>query len=110
MPSGGTVRIETTERHVAGAARGRHLRPGHYVVLAVSDTGAALDPETLSQVFEPDPAVPAAPRPGLGLSIVYGIVKQSGGYISVSSEVGRGATFWIFLPLAAVSEPSPVAV
>jgi two-component system cell cycle sensor histidine kinase/response regulator CckA len=111
MPSGGTVRIETTERHVAGAARGRHLRPGHYVVLAVSDTGAALDPETLSQVFEPDPAVPAvpaAPRPGLGLSIVYGIVRRTGGAVRISSEPGQGTRVKVYLPRVESDASTPV--
>jgi signal transduction histidine kinase/ActR/RegA family two-component response regulator len=98
MPSGGTLRIETTERQVAGAAGGRHLRPGRYVVLAVSDTGSAMDPETLSHVFEPDTAAPAAPRPGLGLSIVYGIVRRSGGAVRISSEPGQGTRVKVYLP------------
>ena len=88
MPSGGTLRIETFERQVASAARGRHLRPGRYVVVAVSDTGAAMDPETLSHVFEP----------GLGLSIVYGIVRRNGGAVRISSEPGQGTRVKVYLP------------
>jgi two-component system, cell cycle sensor histidine kinase and response regulator CckA len=99
MPAGGTLTIETGERLISGSTRGRSVRPGRYIVLAVSDTGSGMDGDTLSHVFEPF-FTSQAPgnRAGLGLSIVYGIVKQSGGVVRVSSEPGLGTTVKVFLP------------
>jgi hypothetical protein len=99
MPAGGTLTIETGERVISGTTRGRSVKPGRYVVLAVSDSGSGMDGDTLSHVFEPF-FTSQAPgnRTGLGLSIVYGIVKQSGGVVRVSSEPGQGTTVKVFLP------------
>jgi PAS domain S-box-containing protein len=99
MPSGGTLRIEIAERQIAGSARGRHLRPGRYVVLAVSDTGTGLDPEAMTHIFEPAGHGQAADqRSGLGFSIVYGIVRRNGGGVRISSEPGQGTTVKVYLP------------
>jgi two-component system cell cycle sensor histidine kinase/response regulator CckA len=99
MLSGGTLTIETGERQISAASRGRSVKPGRYVVLAVSDTGSGMDSDTLSHMFEPfyTSRAPGS-RTGLGLSIVYGIVKQNGGVVRVSSEPGLGTTVKIFLP------------
>jgi two-component system cell cycle sensor histidine kinase/response regulator CckA len=97
MASGGTLRIETGERQITGADRGRHLRPGRYIVLAVSDTGSAMDPEALSHVFDPESGA-SSPRPGLGLSIVYGIVRRAGGAVRISSDPGQGTRVRVYLP------------
>jgi CheY-like chemotaxis protein len=99
MLSGGTLTIETGERQISGSPRGRSIKPGHYIVLAVSDTGSGMDTDTLSHVFEPfyTSRAPGS-RAGLGLSIVYGIVKQNGGVVRVSSEPGLGTTVKVFLP------------
>jgi len=101
MFTGGTLTIETGERQISGSTRGRSVRPGRYIVLAVSDTGSGMDGDTLSHVFEPF-FTSQAPgnRAGLGLSIVYGIVKQSGGVVRISSEPGLGTTVKVFLPRA----------
>jgi two-component system cell cycle sensor histidine kinase/response regulator CckA len=81
------------------------VKPGWYIVLAVSDTGSGMDSDTLSHVFDPFHSV-AGPgsRTGLGLSIVYGIVKQSGGVVRISSEPGLGTTVKVFLPRAGDAE------
>ncbi|HEU4681801.1 MAG TPA: ATP-binding protein [Gemmatimonadales bacterium] len=101
MPAGGTLTIETGERQISGSARGRSVKPGRYLVLAVSDTGSGMDGETLSHVFEPFfTSQGASSRSGLGLSIVYGIVKQIGGGVRVSSEPEEGTTVKVFLPRA----------
>jgi signal transduction histidine kinase/ActR/RegA family two-component response regulator len=109
MPAGGTLTIETGERQIAGSTRGRSVKPGRYLVLAVSDTGSGMDGETLSHVFEPFfTSQVSGSRSGLGLSIVYGIVKQNGGGVRVSSEPGEGTTVKVFLPRAEGEEvPAP---
>jgi len=114
MPGGGKLTIRTeqvamNENH----RRGQHfIRPGHYVTLSVSDTGMGMDRETQSRIFEPFFTTKEKGKgTGLGLSTVYGIVKQSGGYVIVQSELGRGSTFHIYLPLVeGVSERQSVTV
>ncbi len=110
MPSGGTLTIETGERQIARSARGRTVRPGRYVVLAVSDTGAGMDADTVARLFEPSQGEQQARRSGLGLSTVHGIVRQAGGVIRISSEPGDGTTVKVYLPRMDDEElPSVVA-
>jgi two-component system cell cycle sensor histidine kinase/response regulator CckA len=101
MSGGGKLTIQTQnivmdESHRRGQ---QFIRPGVYVMLSVSDTGTGMDKETQSRIFEPFFTTKEKGKgTGLGLSTVYGIVKQSGGYVMVQSEQGRGTSFHIYLP------------
>ena len=98
MPAGGALAIETANADVPDEFGDGSIAPGRYVTLTVRDAGEGIDETTLSQIFEPFFTTKDSDKgTGLGLSTVYGIVKQSGGYIAVESEVGVGSEFTIYL-------------
>jgi PAS domain S-box-containing protein len=99
LGAGGTLTIETSERHMAPSSRAPGSRAGLFVVLAVTDSGSGMDEETKARLFEPFfTTKEPAHGTGLGLAIVHGIVKSSGGTIRVSSEPGAGTSVRLFFP------------
>jgi len=118
MPRGGKLIIRTENVHLDRTTAPQisaSLVPGNYVMLSVTDTGAGMDEETKSHIFEPFFTTKGPGKgTGLGLATVYGIVRQTGGGISVESEVGKGSTFRIYLPQVSApvdfarTSPAPV--
>lgn len=110
MPKGGRLTIETKNTHLDAdyAALNRDVAPGDFVLIEVSDTGTGISPEALPQVFEPFFTTKEAGRgTGLGLSMVYGFVKQSQGHIKIYSEVDQGTTVRLYLPRAGREAQAP---
>jgi PAS domain S-box-containing protein len=119
MPSGGRLTIETADVVMDEMYARQHpgAKPGKYVMLSVADSGVGMNSETMLHIFEPFFTTKEVGKgTGLGLATVYGIMKQSGGYIWVDSELGKGSCFQIFLPrveeavthVAEETSPSPI--
>jgi PAS domain S-box-containing protein len=107
MPDGGklTFRTANVTLDETGAARHPDMRVGAYVVIAVCDTGTGMSPETLARIFDPFFTTKEVGKgSGLGLSMVFGFTKQSGGHIDVASEPGKGTSFRLYLPSAPADE------
>ena len=112
MPNGGKLMLETANISFDAESVGRYpeLKPGGYAMLAITDTGTGMSEEVKTRIFEPFFSTKGVGQgTGLGLSTCYGIIKQSGGHISVYSEVARGSTFKIYLPQVElrINKPAP---
>jgi len=113
MPGGGTLTIETSTAHLSEEYTGRKpgidIRHGRHVVMRLSDTGHGIPKDLQEKIFDPFfTTKPVGQGTGLGLSTVYGIVKQSEGYIWVYSEVGFGTAFKVYLPAVEAGLPDPL--
>jgi|GEM_PF-1936176 signal transduction histidine kinase/FixJ family two-component response regulator len=111
MAEGGRFTLETSEVHIDEAYAAHHadIRPGDYVRLSVTDTGCGMDEQTKARLFEPFFTTKGKGKSGgFGLSTVYGVIRQIGGIIRVSSEPGKGTSFKIYLPRERSAAPAPV--
>jgi two-component system, cell cycle sensor histidine kinase and response regulator CckA len=111
MPKGGRLTVETADALLDedGARLHRDARAGSYAVLAISDTGIGMSPETRARIFDPYFTTKEVGKgTGLGLSTAYGIVQQSDGHVTVYSELGMGTTFRVYLPRADTDAESVV--
>jgi signal transduction histidine kinase/CheY-like chemotaxis protein len=110
MPDGGTLTIETANAYFddAYAAANPETSPGQYVMIGVTDTGTGMEPDVVQRAFEPFFTTKGVGKgSGLGLSMVYGFARQSGGHVKIYSEVGQGTTVRLYLPRARGAEPGP---
>ncbi|HEX3755225.1 MAG TPA: ATP-binding protein [Rhizomicrobium sp.] len=100
MPDGGKLTIETANKWMdERAARERELTPGQYISLCVTDTGSGMEPDTIARAFDPFfTTKPLGQGTGLGLSMIYGFVRQSGGQVRIYSEIGKGTTMCLYFP------------
>jgi CheY-like chemotaxis protein len=112
MPDGGRLTIETANKWLDDhAARERELPPGQYLSLCVTDTGTGMAPDVINRVFDPFfTTKPLGQGTGLGLSMIHGFVRQSGGQVRVYSEVGKGTTMFLYLPRYMGEADAPEAV
>jgi signal transduction histidine kinase len=109
MPKGGTITVSTSNQVLTGAHAKiyPYVRPGRFVALEVADTGTGMDAATVARAFEPFfTTKPLGKGTGLGLSTVYGIVKQSGGYVWVHSAPDRGTSVKVCLPIVESAKPA----
>jgi len=108
MPRGGDLSIEVDEARIDGAREIAELAPGHYVTITVSDTGVGMPGDVLARALEPFFTTKGSGKgSGLGLSMVYGFVRQSGGSMTIASELGYGTRIVLYLPVAAAATPAP---
>jgi signal transduction histidine kinase/CheY-like chemotaxis protein len=107
MPNGGTLTIKANKAHITSRETHRPpgLTSGQYAVIEINDSGCGMPPDVVARMFEPFFTTKARGRgTGLGLSMVYGFVRRSGGYISAESEVGNGTTLKLYFPCSAIGE------
>ncbi len=109
MPEGGRITIETANRSLDDrAAKDRDLPPGQYVSVSVTDTGTGMTPDVSARAFDPFfTTKPLGEGTGLGLSMIYGFVRQSGGQVRIYSEIGQGTTMSLYLPRFIGTGPNP---
>ena len=102
MPDGGQLTIETANAHLDDAyarSQAGEVKPGQYIAISVTDTGTGMEPDVMVRAFEPFfTTKPTGQGTGLGLSMLYGFVKQSDGHVRIYSELGHGTTFKLYLP------------
>jgi signal transduction histidine kinase len=120
MPQGGKLIIQTSNEHLENAheAKLRDVMPGDYIAISVCDTGVGMSPEVMSRAFDPFfTTKPIGQGTGLGLSMIYGFTRQSGGYARIQSELAKGTTVKLYLPryhgeheLSQEPDPTPVAL